>query len=91
VAIAVSVAAFGVSWWVCQEVLSLDVGVSVGVAGAVLAVAVAVAGWWATREPSGDSGSDAAGSQVVQQGQAGRDVNIAGRDQSIFNYSRRDE
>lgn len=41
-AVAASVAGFALAWWVCQWLAGLDEGVSLGVAGAVLAVA----GWW---------------------------------------------
>ena len=86
VAVAVSGATFGLSWWVCQEKLRLDEGAALGVAGALLAVVLAVAGWWAVR-PDGSGDSSVAG----QEGHAGRDVNIAGRDQTIINYRRRGE
>jgi hypothetical protein len=46
-AIVVSAAAFAVSWWVCQDLARLDEGAALGIAGAVLAVVLAVAGWWA--------------------------------------------
>ena len=53
-AVVLSVAAFALSWWVCQKLIRLDEGISLGVAGAVLAVVVAVASWWAAREhPAG--------------------------------------
>jgi hypothetical protein len=90
-AIAVSGAAFAVSWWVCQEQLRLDEAASLGVAAAVLALVVAVAGWWAARErPDADGAADG-GRRVVQKARGGRDVNMAGRDQTIINYRRRDE
>ncbi len=91
VAVAVSGAAFVVSWWVCQEQIRLDEGAALGIAGAVLAVVLTVAGWWAARErPDGD-GPGARGWRLVQKARAGRDVNIAGRDQTIINYRRQDE
>jgi hypothetical protein len=90
VAVAISGAAFGLSWWGCQNTLRLDESAALGLAGAVLAVVLAVAGWWAAR-PAGSGDSGGAGSQVLQEGRAGRDVNIAGRDQTIINYWRRDE
>jgi len=49
-AIGVSAAAFALSWWVSQEQARLDVGTSLGLAGAVLAVVLAGTGWWAARE-----------------------------------------
>ena len=86
-AVAVSAAAFALSWWVCQEHLRLDEGV----AGAVLALVLAVAGWWAARERPARADPGATGWRVVQKARAGRDVNMAGRDQTIINYRRRDE
>jgi hypothetical protein len=88
-AVAVSAAAFAGAWWVCQERLRLDEAVSLGVAGAVLAVVLAVAGWWAARErPGGNSGTG--GWRVTQKVRGGRDLNVAGRDQKI-NYQRGDK
>lgn len=90
-AVGVSAAAFAVSWWVCQDQAHLGEGAALGVAAAVLALVLAVAGWWAARErPSGES---PAGEErrVVQKARAGGDVNVAGRDQTIINYRRRDE
>jgi hypothetical protein len=52
-AIAISAVAFASSWWVCQECIHLDEGASLGVAGAVLAVVLAVSGWWAGLELPG--------------------------------------
>lgn len=89
-AVAVSAAAFALSWWVCQQLIRLDEGVSLGIAGAVLAVVLAVAGWWAVQGP-GDGGPDGTGRRLVQKARAGRDVNMAGRDQTIIYDRRRDE
>lgn len=89
-AVVVSAAAFAVSWWVCQKAVRLDEGAALGVAGAVLAIVLAVAGWWAARERSEDDDAAAVG-RVAQKGRAGRDVNMAGGDQTIINYGRRDE
>lgn len=89
-AVAVSAAAFAVSWWVCQELLRLGEGAALGLAGAVLAVVLTVAGWWAAREGPGGRGT-AAGGRLVQKARAGRDVNIAGRDQSVIHYRRGDK
>ncbi len=91
VAVAVSGAGFVVSWWVCQEQVRLDEGAALGIAGAVLAVVLAVGGWWAAREPSGSGGGPGGTGRLVQKGRAGRDVNIAGRDQTIIRDGRRDE
>ena len=89
-AVAVSAAAFALTWWACQERARLDEGAALGVAGAVLAVVLAVARTPAAREPAGGGGPGAAGQRVVQRGRAGRDVNMAGGDQTIIN-DRRDE
>jgi hypothetical protein len=89
-AIAVSAGAFAVSWWVCQEQVRLDEGAALGIAGAVLAVVLAVAGWWAARERSSVD-SSAGGRQVIQKACAGKDVNIVGGDQTINYYRSRDE
>jgi hypothetical protein len=60
VAVVVSAAGFALAWWVCGTLIGLDEGVSLGIAGAVLAVLLAVAAWWAPREA--DSGeADGAG------------------------------
>jgi hypothetical protein len=90
-AVVVSAGAFAMSWWVCQGLAHLDEGAALGIAGAVLAVVLTVAGWWAAREPPGRRGSDAARPRVVQTARAGRDVNVAGRDQTIIYYRHRDE
>ena len=89
-AVAVSAAGFALAWWVCGKLIGLDEGVSLGVAGAVLAIVIAVAAWWAPR--GAEAGSDGSGGrQLVQKARAGRDINVAGRDQTIVNYRRRDE
>jgi hypothetical protein len=89
-AVVVSVAAFAGAWWGCEKRIGLDEGTALGVAGAVLAVVLAVAGWWAAREPrSSDSGSRRP--RTTQKVRAGGNVNIAGRDQVIVNHDRRDE
>jgi len=90
VAVAASAAGFVLAWWVSQKVVRLDEGASLGIAGAVLALVIAVTGWWAAR---GDGSQELGGSgkRLVQKAQAGRDVNIAGRDQTVINYRNRDE
>jgi hypothetical protein len=90
-AIAVSAAAFAVAWWVCQKQVGLDEGAALGVAGAVLAAVLAVAAWWAARERQTGEDPAATGRRVVQKGRAGRDMAVAGRDQTVINYQRRDE
>jgi hypothetical protein len=81
VAVSVSLAAFAVSWWVCQAVAGLGEAKTLAVAGAVLTVVLAVATWWAARERPGRSGT--AGVQVSQSVRAGRDAYTAGRDQTV--------
>jgi len=83
VAVAVSAAGFALAWWVCQDLIGLDEGVSLGVAGAVLAVLLAVGAWWAQR--GADSGGlGGAGRRQLRRASApGRDFYIAGRDQEI--------
>jgi hypothetical protein len=90
VAVVVSAAGFALAWWVCWEQIRLDEGISLGVAGAVLAVLLAVAAWWAPR--GADSGGPRGGGRrLVQKARAGGDVYMAGRDQTIKNDRRRDE
>jgi len=90
-AVGVSAAAFALSWWALQDQAGLDEGTALGVASAVLALVLAVAGWWAARERPVSEGPAAAGRRLVQKARAGRDVNMAGRDQAIINYRHRDE
>jgi hypothetical protein len=90
VAVAVSAAGFALAWWVGGKLVRLDEGVSLAIAGAVLAVLLAVAAWWVPRDVG--SGESAGGAQRLEQkARAGRDVNMAGRDQTIINYRRGDE
>ena len=65
-AITVSVTAFAVSWWLCQGSIGLDEGAALGIAGAVLTVVLAVAGWWAIREQPNRSGSALAQQNLAQ-------------------------
>jgi hypothetical protein len=91
-AVVVSGGAFAVSWWVCQEQIGLGEGAALGIAAAVLAVVLAVAGWWAARERRGNgAGPDGARWRVVQKARAGRDAYTAGRDQTVINYQREDQ
>jgi hypothetical protein len=85
----VSAAAFCLSWWVCQGLADLDEGTSLALAGAVLAIVLAVAAWWAVREPPGSSADS--GSQATQNVRAGRDAYTAGRDQTIVIRRRPDQ
>ena len=45
-AVLVSATGFALGWWVCARLIKLDEGISLGVAGAVLAILLAVAAWW---------------------------------------------
>jgi hypothetical protein len=82
VAVVVSASGFALAWWVCGKLIGLDEGVSLGVAGAVLAVLLAVAAWWAPRDAD-SGGSDGSGGPLTQKARAGRDVYLAGRDMTI--------
>jgi hypothetical protein len=88
-AVSVSLAAFAVSWWVCQAGVGLDEGKALGVAGAALTVVLAVAAWWAAREQPG--GSADAAVRVRQSVRARRDAYTAGRDMKIINHRRPSE
>ena len=90
VAVMVSAAGFALAWWICGKLIGLDEGVSLGVAGAVLTVLLAVAAWWAPKGADGGESGDS-GRRLVQKARAGRDVNMAGRDQTIIRDPRRDE
>jgi hypothetical protein len=75
-AVAVSAAGFALAWWICQELIGADEGVSLGVAGAVLAVLVAVAAWWAPRDADSGGADGARREQVPAAGkQAGNVTN----------------
>ncbi len=90
-AVAVSTGAFAVAWWVCQEHAGLGEGAALGVAGAVLAVVLAVTGWWAGRDRPG-GGSVGGGERWVRQStRAGRDAYTAGNDQTVINVRRPEE
>jgi hypothetical protein len=54
----VSAAGFALAWWVCQELIRLDEGISLGIAGALLAVLLAVGSWWAPRGAEGGEADD---------------------------------
>ena len=90
-AVAVSVAGFALSWWMCQGLFRLDEGVSLAIAGAVLAILLAVTGWLATQGADSGGSDGSVGRRLAQKARAGRDVNMAGRDQTVINYRRRDE
>ena len=91
VAVVVSAAGFGLAWWVCEKLIGLDEGVSLGIAGAVVAVLVAVAAWWAPRGADSGGADGGGGRRLVQKARTGRDANLAGRDQTVINYRDRDE
>lgn len=81
-AVTVSVAGFALAWWVCWEGIRLDEGISLGIAGATLAVLLTVAAWWAPRGVD-SAGSDGSGKRLTQKARAGRDAYVAGRDMTI--------
>jgi hypothetical protein len=89
-AVMVSVAGFALTWWVCGMLIGLDEGVSLAVAGAVLAVLLAVAAWWAPRGADSGGADGSGGRRLVQKGRAGRDVYMAGRDMTV-NQRRKDK
>src|SRR3984893_8384790 len=82
VAVVVSAAGCALAWWVCGKLIGLDEGVSLGVAGAVLAVLLAVAAWWAPRGAD-SGGADGSGGRLTQKARAGRNVYMAGRDMTV--------
>jgi uncharacterized membrane protein YgcG len=101
-----STAGFALSWWVCQEPIGLDEGASLAIASALLTVVLAIAGWWAaqadgTGGTGGSGGTGGAGGtggsgggarrRLALKARAGRDVHMAGRDQTVISYRRRDE
>jgi len=90
VAVVLSAAGFALAWWVCGKLIRLDEGVSVGVAGAVLAVLLAIAAWWAPRGADSGGRDGSGGRRLMQKARAGRDVYMAGRDMTIDQW-RRDE
>lgn len=88
VAVAVSAAGFALAWWVCGKLIGLDEGVSLAIAGAVLAVLLAVAAWWAPQGADSGGSDGNGGSRLVQTAWAGQDIYIAGRDQAVVNDNR---
>jgi hypothetical protein len=67
VAVVVSAAGFALAWWICEKPIRLDEDVSLGIAGAVLAVLLAVVAWWAPLK-SGRGGADSSGRQQAPSG-----------------------
>jgi hypothetical protein len=55
------------AWWVCQELIRLDEGASLGIAGAVLAVVLAVGAWWAPGGADGALGHERTGGAVREK------------------------
>ncbi len=93
-AVALSVAAFVLAWWSCSKLLHRDEGISLGIAGAALAIVMTFAGWWAGlekpgKESGGESRSDTM--DVRQNVKAGRDAYVAGRDQTVNINHHKDE
>jgi hypothetical protein len=76
VAVVVSAGGFALAWWVCGKMIGLDEGISLGVAGAVLAVLLAVAAWWVPQGADSGESDGVGGHRVVQKVRAGRDVNM---------------
>jgi hypothetical protein len=72
-AVVVSVAGFAVAWWVCGKLIGLDEGAALGMAGAMLAVLLAVAAWWAPRAAGGGGADDSGGRPPVPEAQPVRD------------------
>jgi tetratricopeptide (TPR) repeat protein len=72
VAVTGSVVAFAVAWWICGGPLHLDEGVSLGVAGAMLAIVLGFLYWWAGRELPADAfslgGNGSAGAAGLGRG-----------------------
>lgn len=66
VAVVVSAAGFVLAWWVCEGLADLDEAVSLAIAGAVLAILLAVAAWWA---PRGSGSGEASGAGPEQESQ----------------------
>jgi high-affinity Fe2+/Pb2+ permease len=89
VAVVVSTAGFALAWWVCQEGIRLNEGISLGIAGAVLAMLLAFAAWWAPRGAD-SAGSEGSGKRLTQKARASRDAYMAGRDMMI-NQRREDK
>jgi hypothetical protein len=89
-AVAGSAGGFALAWWLCQERIRLDEAISLGVAGAVLAVLLAVAAWWAPRGADSGGSDGSGGRRLAQKARAGRDVYMAGRDMTV-NQGHQDE
>jgi hypothetical protein len=70
VAMAGSAAGFALAWWVCGKLIGLDEGVSLGIAGAVLAVLLAISAWWAPRGTDSRGAGGSGGRRVVQKARA---------------------
>lgn len=83
VAVVVSAAGFALAWWVCQETIGLDEGVSLGIAGAVVAIVMAVVAWWAPRGIDSEGSDGGRERRLVQKARAGRDVYMTGHDMTI--------
>jgi hypothetical protein len=83
--VAGSTAGFALAWWMCQELIGLDEGVSLGVAGALLAVLLAVAAWWAPRDAN--AGGADGGGWLVQKARVGRDVYLTGRGMTVISLT----
>lgn len=85
IAVAGAMAGFALAWWVCARLVKLDEGVSLGIAGAVLTLVLAVAAWWAP-QGADDGAENSNGRKLVQKARAGRNVYQAGRDMKISRW-----
>jgi high-affinity Fe2+/Pb2+ permease len=90
VALTGSLAGFALAWWICAKLIRADEGISLGIAGAVLAVLLAVAAWWVPRGADSGGPDGSGGRGLAQKARAGRDVYVAGRDMTI-NQRRKDK
>lgn len=71
VAVVVTAVGFALAWWVCGKLIRLDEGVSLGIAGVVAAIVIAVAAWWAPRGADSGGSDGAGGRRVTQKARAG--------------------
>jgi tetratricopeptide (TPR) repeat protein len=82
VAVVVSASGFVLAWWVCAKLVKLDAGASLGIAGAVVAIVMAIATWWAPQgvDGGGADGNAAGGDHVVVTAGKRVVVNVGGAD-----------
>jgi hypothetical protein len=77
VAVAASAAGFALAWRVRGKLIGLNEGISLGIAGAVLAVLLAVAAWWAPGTLTA-AGLMARGGWCRRRGRAGTSTRLGG-------------